>query len=435
MLENENENIGHYRRIDNDLSENERVQRRGSSQARLLQQPLVPDNSDVLIEMPLIGEERGNNNNISDQDESISTCVLCQNEIRAEERQKVQLPCKHLYCLECWIHYITAKIEDGFTNIRCINPDCTVILIEEKIRFLLQNRPVILERYERLIDKKQPLFNEDQKYCPRGNCGSLLNLVHKPIFFSLFSLEKQNLFFLKCEKNGHPICFACLKPYHKTSCHKFFQRNALDPAIIEGLRAKRYRLCPKCGIVTYRESGCPHIKCVSCGYDWCWICLQKYQIGHFNNLACASNDRTKMVAQNIENQNETYSKKWYQVFYEYFTGQIFCLTFLMGIIIVFEFQKQTNNPLLQLWDFFKKIILSVVLTPIFTVCGILVLCLSIFYPPLVNLFYTAFENWLKKQFNVYQRMDVIRNEMKLSRLKKRKFELYLGLKDYCKIYL
>jgi hypothetical protein len=44
--------------------------------------------------------------------------------------------------------------------------------------------------------------------------------------------------------------------------------------------------CPKCSIITEKNNGCNHITCTKCGYQWCWLCNQEYNVNHFNGGKC-----------------------------------------------------------------------------------------------------------------------------------------------------
>ena len=47
--------------------------------------------------------------------------------------------------------------------------------------------------------------------------------------------------------------------------------------------------CPnyKCGIRIQKISGCPHIKCTNCQYQWCWHCRSSFfKYKHTNEKTC-----------------------------------------------------------------------------------------------------------------------------------------------------
>ena len=35
--------------------------------------------------------------------------------------------------------------------------------------------------------------------------------------------------------------------------------------------------CPNCGVMIQKNSGCPHMVCAKCKYEFCWTCLGHYK--------------------------------------------------------------------------------------------------------------------------------------------------------------
>mmetsp|Transcript_16803 Transcript_16803/g.14708 ORF Transcript_16803/g.14708 Transcript_16803/m.14708 type:complete len:178 (+) Transcript_16803:1205-1738(+) len=62
-----------------------------------------------------------------------------------------------------------------------------------------------------------------------------------------------------------------------------------------------FSVCPKCQSKVEKVSGCNHMTCPICTYEWCWLCGGTYSPGHFealNPLGCpglmgGSNSRKK----------------------------------------------------------------------------------------------------------------------------------------------
>ena len=44
--------------------------------------------------------------------------------------------------------------------------------------------------------------------------------------------------------------------------------------------------CRKCKIITEKNKGCNHITCTKCGFQWCWLCNEKYDLTHFTKGIC-----------------------------------------------------------------------------------------------------------------------------------------------------
>ena len=57
-----------------------------------------------------------------------------------------------------------------------------------------------------------------------------------------------------------------------------------------------------------KNEGCNHMTCVSCQYQWCWLCEGKYTYGHYNEGKCKGYQFIK--ADNLEEiQNRIKLKK------------------------------------------------------------------------------------------------------------------------------
>ena len=94
-------------------------------------------------------------------------------------------------------------------------------------------------------------------------------------------LKDENNKDVKCE-NNHSYCFLCLKPSHgKIPCNKLF-----NSSLNEYAKKNFLKNCPKCTIITEKNSGCNHITCTNCNFQWCWLCNEEYTPDHFNQGKC-----------------------------------------------------------------------------------------------------------------------------------------------------
>lgn len=48
--------------------------------------------------------------------------------------------------------------------------------------------------------------------------------------------------------------------------------------------------CPKCNVAIEKNGGCNHIRCWSCGYDFCWICFNRWVRGGHHNCNVYRNE-------------------------------------------------------------------------------------------------------------------------------------------------
>ena len=127
-----------------------------------------------------------------------------------------------------------------------------------------------MNRYKRYKLELEIINNPNKKLCPYPNCDSFLELkdIHNKEVTCL---------------NNHKYCFECLKkPHGNLPC----KGSDLDKSMIEFAKNNFVKKCPKCKILTEKNKGCNHITCTKCGYQWCWLCNEKYTIDHFDKGKC-----------------------------------------------------------------------------------------------------------------------------------------------------
>jgi len=75
-------------------------------------------------------------------------------------------------------------------------------------------------------------------------------------------------------------CATCKLPAHsEISCEEAKIRQGLYELENDVWRAKNAKQCPQCKVHIQKNQGCSHITCRQCKYQFCWICLGKYQPG------------------------------------------------------------------------------------------------------------------------------------------------------------
>ena len=147
---------------------------------------------------------------------------------------------------------------------------CKEILPENFIYRLIynNNNDLILKFNENKL-RQEILDNPRKKFCPYPDCNSYARRNNK----------KDNI--VKCE-NGHKFCFYCLKkPHKRKKCKK-----ELDEKMEEFAKKKFIKKCPNCKIWSEKISGCNHMTCIECGYQWCWLCNEKYDETHYKKGKC-----------------------------------------------------------------------------------------------------------------------------------------------------
>ena len=204
--------------------------------------------------------------------------------------QAVTQDCTHsakiAICKACVGHHIRVQIDSmGWDSISCPVQGCRSIFKYND----LQNMAFIadFERYDahlfqRAIDKES---SSDYRKCASPNCagGGWCNP------------EMES--FMTCSACGHRTCIACEVTWHsEKTCeeHKEDVRTQTEEAdaeikaaaarIVAETQSAKYiqansKACPNksCGYRIDRTTGCNHMTCSKCRYQFCWLCLADWE--------------------------------------------------------------------------------------------------------------------------------------------------------------
>ena len=210
-------------------------------------------------------------------------CGVCNDEINSADLGKITLPCKHYFCLDCWLEYLKEKINNANVyKISCMDHKCGFILEEKFVKSIIGNDATLLEKYEKFLTRKKLMdSNKKIKFCPIPDCDGYA--------------EKKKDKYVKCNF-GHEFCFECGQaPHGKKKCAK-----VIDEGFEEWKSHTLVKRCPYCKFWTEKNEGCNHMTCSQCKYQWCWICEKECVIGHYNFGPCKGmhfeSERSKELA-------------------------------------------------------------------------------------------------------------------------------------------
>ena len=222
-------------------------------------------------------------------------CQICNEEFIVNENNKVK-NCGHSFCESCWFDFLSVKInENKLPSIKCLDYQCQEKLDDEFIINLLKLDYNLIRKYKKYKLELEIINDPNKKMCPYPNCDSYLELTQ---------IRNKDVTCL----NNHTYCFICLKkPHGKLPCC-----SDVDADIREYAKNNFVKKCPKCSIITEKNNGCNHITCSKCGYQWCWLCNEKYSQNHFKEGKCKGfqffqpkNDyEIKLVMEGKINSNE-----------------------------------------------------------------------------------------------------------------------------------
>ena len=220
----------------------------------------IPVNNPPIID-DLIDEEEKKSDKKSD--DLINECEVCYDELNNEEKDLNSMPCGHLFCTNCWFNYLKTSITEAkVEKIKCMEHGCSEFVSEDFILNHIEGNDDLIAKYNKFKKRAEIIKDKNKKICPNPDCES---------FLQKSSTSK----YVECE-NGHKYCFDCLKPCDQT----------LEKQFLKWKKGKRVKRCPRCQMYTEKNEGCNHMTCISCKYQWCWLCEGEYRYDHYESGKC-----------------------------------------------------------------------------------------------------------------------------------------------------
>ncbi|TCD67993.1 hypothetical protein EIP91_011662 [Steccherinum ochraceum] len=208
-------------------------------------------------------------------------CGICCDTPSADEVFKLR--CDHAFCKACWEMYVTSKVkEEGQCFFSCMQDGCATIVDDTAVAKLTDVTGY--ERFKELIRRSYVSANTNLRYCPHPSCTETVScaggrgeslLTEVPI--------------VRCGKE-HSFCFGCgLDSDHRPLICKLIDvwvKNAREDAGTTQWMKANTKQCPKCGNNIEKNGGCNRIPCRHCQYQFCWLCMQKWETHGYNNEVC-----------------------------------------------------------------------------------------------------------------------------------------------------
>ena len=194
------------------------------------------------------------------------TCAICGGMLLEQVKASIQ-PCDHLYCKTCFVAYLEQRILDcEVRRIPCPTFECSTILSDDILKFHLS--PELYDRYSQYRLNLDIESNPWVHHCPRPDCRG----------YDEGGLGKDKL---RCNVCGLEYCFYCQEKWHEG---KKCKQNS-DKELDKWARQNGVRFCPNCRRRVEKTSGCDHMTCLKCRYDWCWECGEEYTSTHPDSCA------------------------------------------------------------------------------------------------------------------------------------------------------
>ncbi|KAK3285623.1 hypothetical protein CYMTET_6783 [Cymbomonas tetramitiformis] len=217
-------------------------------------------------------------------------CAICNSEERlgnSTDFPVVTTACKHeasVACKDCLSEHIKHAIKNtGNLEVQCplcmvSDPGCTTFLEYEDIKRLATK--TVFARYDDLL--RQRCLNQDAsfQFCKNPSCTS-----------GQFHQTQASEPIVTCVSCGAKSCFVHDAVWHEgLTCEEYDEEqrkksHAADDQKSCELVKEITKPCPKCNAPIIKKSGCDHMTCTRCKFEFCYDCLapHKEYIRHGNH--------------------------------------------------------------------------------------------------------------------------------------------------------
>lgn len=214
------------------------------------------------------------------------SCEICYNDDVAQQ-DAYAMPCGHTFCRSCWNIYLNTAFEiggGGALTATCPQHDCGERVMYEDIESV---DPELLPKWNDDLITSFVTMDDHYRRCPGPECRVIAHLSE---------VTSQTVV---CEQCSTSWCFQCGGlPHRPAKCDDFDSWNEIFGSSTFWVK-KNAKPCPSCHVPIEKSTGCNHIKCTQCGFDFCWLCLAQLQM-HMEPHACNRYDQSS----NAENDEE-----------------------------------------------------------------------------------------------------------------------------------
>jgi hypothetical protein len=258
-------------------------------------------------------------------------CNICfENKVNKENIS--QKCCQHYFCDKCIKKYMTYQINNGIVlEIKCLMAGCPHLYTSEEIRANVSNE--VYRKYVRFYSIQIKIRNPEKVYinCPFVDCDELVDVTNIPDGNVICGV-------------GHVFCKECLKLGGHSKKNSICKKNELNLDLYNELKQnnpskihQNYKQCPECKVLIEKNDGCNQMKCLNCGYSFCWLCLREYTYNHYsiyNVKGCPGMRFETMKTYKIRN-NACLNFLWYM---------LSCLLYIFFFISIYIFYLFAGCP-------------------------------------------------------------------------------------------
>jgi len=206
-------------------------------------------------------------------------CEICYED--RDPSEMYSLNCLHRYCRECLNHHISVRINSGWLiAIPCMHPACSETILDNDVRALTDDEDY--KKYKRFQELAELNAQPTCRWCPKPDCNTAV--IADPLHpeFPCIVCTKED-----CQTK---FCYECSREWHPNlTCkeNEKLNKTSKERKSDKWRKNHKVRKCAQCGMDIQKDSGCNHMKCTTCGYEFCWICMEQFTPDHYINGSCA----------------------------------------------------------------------------------------------------------------------------------------------------
>jgi len=189
--------------------------------------------------------------------------------------------CEHQYCRECLQGYFANRIAEGkVLEITCPCPGCKTLVEYTQVQSVVTQD--LFNKYVEFTFIASLNADPSVRWCPKVGCGNAI--IGDP--------ENPRC---RCTNTdcAYEFCFLCSEPWHEDATCEQYQEwkvaSGLTDTKFNKWAKKNAKKCPQCKTMIEKISGCNHMTCSNCKFEFCWLCGGRYSSSHFdvfNVLGC-----------------------------------------------------------------------------------------------------------------------------------------------------
>ena len=227
---------------------------------------------------------------------SDSNCTSCPTSL---------LACGHTFCNSCWRAYLRTQIEQRHTDLQCPGYECNSAVDDVTVMSLV---PSLYGRHlTKRLDSSLEM-DPEWKWCPADQCKLVVKATTQPKTSAVHDTKGGSsiqpvpvvcacgsMWCFKCQNDAHwpATCEEARVFRQKNEVYARMVKNSQSVSLVTSVDVKN---CPSCHYPIEKGPGCNHMHCGLCSSDFCWWCLQIWDL----EVQHICEEKDKVVKRQVE---------------------------------------------------------------------------------------------------------------------------------------